>query len=72
MQARWNVYNQSFHLNVAMAVDRAWQIDGGLELAPVGAHSRALLGPYGQRLPLSVEQSLRWHPIDMDPGEALC
>ena len=70
-QARWHVYNQTQHVSLVVALDRATKHHGTLEVAPHASERRELLGPYGARLPADVEAALPWVTLEMQPGDVV-
>ena len=69
VQARWNTYNQSFHVSLVIAIDPANKSNGPLEVAPFAAARRDMLGAYGTRLSDDVEAALDWKMVEMEPGD---
>lgn len=70
VQAGWDRYGHSIHINALIAIDACTVANGCLELAR-GRHKEGLLGPQWQELPADVVDALHFEPAELCPGDVV-
>jgi len=68
--AGWWRYDQTYHLNVLVAIDEATRENGCLELVK-GQHNKGLLGPEYKEIPEELVASFEWHAYPCKPGDVV-